>query len=169
MTRVGPRLILLCGLPGAGRTTEAKRLARSLPAVRLCPDEWLSALGLDLFDETARERVERQLWSHAQDLLARGEIVILENGFWERAERDEKRQRAHELGAAVELRYLAVPTAELNRRIAPRNRTPGAAIITPGLIARYEALFEAPTESERALFDPPVELSDPRPGSGPPG
>ncbi|MGW8884551.1 AAA family ATPase [Streptomyces sp. NPDC055749] len=151
-----PRLILLCGLPGAGKTTLAKRLARTLPAVRLCPDEWLSDLGFDLFDGPARDRVERRLWAHAQDLLVAGATVILENGFWDRAERDEKRLRARELGAAVELRYLAVPTAELNRRITLRNKRPGSVPLTPELLTEYEAQFEAPTASELDLFDRPV-------------
>lgn len=40
-----PRLILTCGLPGAGKTTLAKQLAAERAAVRLTKDEWLIALG----------------------------------------------------------------------------------------------------------------------------
>lgn len=156
MSDRGPRLILMCGLPGAGKTTVARSLAAELAAVRLCPDEWLTDLGFDVFDETARDRIERRLWVHAEDLLAIQAVVILENGFWGRAERDEKRLRARALGAAIELRYLAVPSTELHRRVASRNHEPGAAIISAVALEQYAAAFEAPTPAELALFDPPL-------------
>jgi predicted kinase len=64
-----PRLILLCGLPDSGKTTLAKRLESEIPAVRLCPDEWLAELEVDLFDEPFRERLERRFRKLALDLL----------------------------------------------------------------------------------------------------
>jgi predicted kinase len=149
------RLILLCGLPGSGKTTLARRLAIELPAVRLCPDEWLTHLGIDLYDEPARDRLERQLWRHAQDLLRLGQTVILEYGFWSREEREAMRLGARALGAAVELRYLAVPLEELHRRLESRNAAGdwGTVPITRDLLDHWAMIFESPTPEELAGYD----------------
>ena len=64
---VSGRVILLCGLPGSGKTTEARRLVTEGGAVRMCPDEWMHALDIDLWDQPARGRVEALQWSLTLD------------------------------------------------------------------------------------------------------
>ncbi|MGH2504788.1 MAG: AAA family ATPase [Ktedonobacterales bacterium] len=153
------RLILMCGLPGAGKTTLALRLAEALPAVRLCPDEWLTTLGLDLRDDRTRDRLEAVFWRHAQELLRLGQSVILESGFWLRSDRDEKRLGARALGVAVELRYLTAPLDELHRRIQAREETSGewhGASITRAELEQWSPYFAAPDADELALFDTPA-------------
>ena len=115
------RLILICGLPGSGKTTLAKELAPRVRAVRLCPDEWKHDLGIDYYDERRRVQLEDRLWRLGQELLTLGQSVILENGFWAREERDGLRLSARALGVAVELHYLEAPVEELWRRLALRN------------------------------------------------
>ena len=45
------RLILTCGLPGAGKTKLARELAADRNALLLTKDEWLTALGSNPWDE----------------------------------------------------------------------------------------------------------------------
>ena len=150
------RVILLCGLPGSGTTTLARRLVADLDAVRMCPDEWMDALGIDLWDQAARARVESLQWSQTLELVRRGLTVVIEWGVWSRAERDRARAEARAAGAAIELRFLDVPFDELWSRLAARNGQPGLAtvVIDRAALAQWWDLIERPTPEELALFDP---------------
>jgi predicted kinase len=159
MTKSSTRLVLICGLPASGKSTLARRLASTIPAIRLDKDGWATALGADLWDAAFRERLERQLWLLSQDLLARGQSVILEWGHWARVERDEKRLRARALGVQVELHYLDVPLEELIER-AERRTVSGEWTAAPITRAHFEewaaTIFQPPDEEEMLLFDDPV-------------
>jgi glutaminase len=154
---VSGRLILLCGLAGAGKTTLAKRL-EAAGAVRMCPDEWLLALGFDIYDADARVAVEALQWELTQALVLRGQTVVDECGVWQRWERDLRRGWAREQGVPVELRFLDAPVEVLADRVAERNRTlpDGEPRIDPALVALWNARIERPDADELALFDPPT-------------
>ncbi len=84
-------LILICGLPGAGKTTLARQLEHDMPALRLSPDEWIAHI---LDDPTNRRNwtgsarpVETVQWDVAMRVLALGVDVVIEWGFWSREER----------------------------------------------------------------------------------
>ena len=97
------KLITICGLPGSGKTTHAKALESSLSAVRFCADDWMNALSLNLWDESARGKIEAHQWMVAQRLIAIGQTVLIERGTWGRAERDALREGGRALCANVEL------------------------------------------------------------------
>jgi predicted kinase len=61
----GGRLIVVCGLPGSGKTTHAQTLERELGAIRFCPDEGLEALSIDVWDEGMRAKLEALQWQLA--------------------------------------------------------------------------------------------------------
>jgi hypothetical protein len=46
--------------------------------------------------------------------------------------------------------------AELERRIAVRNREPGAVVLTSAMLREWQDLFETPAQAELDLFDPPL-------------
>jgi predicted kinase len=151
------RLILTCGLPGAGKTRLARQLAADRSAVRLTKDEWLTALGSSPWDTPTREKVEHQLWHLAQEILRLGLSVVLDFGLWARSERDELRSAARDLGVGVELHYLDVPADELWRRLKARNSQPpwNSYPIRRADLDGWLRLFQAPDAAELALFDPP--------------
>lgn len=148
-----PRLVIVCGLPGSGKTTHARLVERSLRAIRLCPDEWMSALDVDLWDEKFRERVERLQWRLAREILSLGHNVVIEWGTWAKAERDALRIGARELGASVELHFLDAPVDVLHERI--RRRDTETPPITLENLVRWAEVFERPTTEELEWFDPP--------------
>lgn len=148
------RLIIVAGLPGSGKTTLARKLEAAFPGVRLSADDWMGSLGINLHAESDRDRIETLQWHLAQRLLALDNVVIVEWGTWGKWDRDRLRLRARELGASVELHYLAAPLEELYRRI--QLRAMEYPPITWEAVQTWGALFEVPTEQELALFDPPL-------------
>lgn len=150
----GPRLILICGLPGSGKTTLARALEKKLHAIRFCPDEWMQALSLDIYDEPGRARIEALQWQFCCRLLAHGLIAIIEWGTWAKSERDTLRNGARELGAAVELHYLPAPEEILLERIQRRRLE--SPPITREDLSTWVKTFQAPTPEEFALYDPPL-------------
>jgi predicted kinase len=153
------RLILTCGLPGAGKTTLARQLAADRGAVCLTKDEWLWALGSTPWDALTQEKVEHALWQLAQDILRLGLSVVLDFGLWARIERDEMRAVARGLGVGVELHYRDEPADELCRRIDARNSQPpwDSHPIRRTDLDGWIRLFHAPDAAELALFDSPPD------------
>ena len=151
------RLILICGLPGSGKTTLAEQLAAEVPAVRLCPDEWKHDLGIDYYDEESRVRLEKRLWRLGQELLGLGQSVILENGFWAREERDALRDAARAVGASVELHHVTAHVDELWRRIVERDLEGrwGSRSIRRDELDEWVEAYEEPDAEELATYDPP--------------
>ena len=129
------------------------QVEQNLPAVRLCADEWMEALGINLWDSKARQRIEQLQWKVAQRILSIGRNVVIEWGTWARSERDALRIGARKLGGAVELHFLDAPPDVLFDRIRRRNaETPP---ITLDDIQDWAKRFERPTSEEFALFDEP--------------
>jgi predicted kinase len=151
------RLVVVCGLPGSGKTTLGRRLELEYGAIRLCPDEWMATLGVDVFDEGARELVEQLQWRLAHRLLELGQVVVIEWGTWARHERDALRRAARALGAAVELHYLDQPIDVLWARVRGRDiGLPDGQLLGRADIEAFAERFQRPDAEELSLYDAPL-------------
>lgn len=155
-------LHLMVGLPGSGKTTEAKRIATKHHALRLTPDEWhFHLFGNDFYNDASKDnehdkrhtKIEELMWDTAQKLLLLGTNVILDFGFWAKEERDNLRKKAHILGADFKIHYMDCTVENLWERLKKRNNHPenGATFyISRESLDKWNSLFEPPTEDELA-------------------
>ena len=106
-----PTIYLTCGLPGSGKTTQARRLEAELLAIRFNEDEWASRLyhPEDAHDNDKRDAIKDRQWSIAVRAVRLGVEVVLDWGVWARVERDDYRSRAAADGVPLKLIYLDVP------------------------------------------------------------
>jgi predicted kinase len=145
-------LYMLCGLPGAGKTTLARRLERERGAFRLAEDDWMIRLfgSADGHGDEQRERIKAVQWEIAERILRLGGNVVLDWAFWLRSERDDYRARASALGASAELYYLDVPREELLRRLTERDlaRPADSFPVTADELEIWTTMFEPPTVDE---------------------
>jgi predicted kinase len=135
-----PILHLICGLPGAGKTTLAKEIAASSGAIRFCPDEWIKSIWDEKAEITGnqfRDNIEQLQWKTVREILRNSVDVIIEWGTWGRDEREKLRDEAKELGAQVKFYYLDVSREILKERILARNKATGEFYILENEIEKF--------------------------------
>lgn len=113
-------MLLMVGLPGAGKTTRARQLAAAHRALRLTPDHWMIPLFGDPMADGKRFVVEGRLISVALQALRLGTSVVLDFGLWGRDERSALRWLARSAGASCQVVYLPVAKDVQLTRIAHR-------------------------------------------------
>jgi predicted kinase len=145
------RLYLVCGLPGAGKTTRSRQIAAATRAVHLCVDEWVVGLGISLVDFAFRVRLQDCMLSHAATLLRANVDVVIEFGSWSRQERSRILQTARSAGAQVDLHFLDAPPDELVRRVRARGGAEAESLVA--LLLQDASKFERPSADEAATFD----------------
>ena len=142
----GPSVHAIHGFIGAGKTTLAHRLEEQLPALYLNADEWMVHLhGPDPAEELFRPalaRVHLLIRKLAERALHLGLNVVLDDGYWTRASRNELRAWADGLRVPLHLHALSLPEDEACRRVARRNAESGALFIAPETFTLFLSRFE---------------------------
>jgi hypothetical protein len=149
-------MVLIVGLPGAGKTSLARRLEEERKGLRLTPDEWMDALFNTNESDGRRWVLESQLlWGVAARALELEVDVILDYGCWSEEERDLFRTRAQALGASAEIAVLDLPFEVLWERIERRNADLPAATfaISREELVEWSERFEVPTAEELRRWD----------------
>lgn len=155
-------VVLMCGLPGAGKTTYAMELVRR-GYVRLSIDEavWQRlgrrdaglVLEAEAFDQL-KEEVRREQRQELVELMLAGRDVVVDYSFWSRAARDDYKALIERHGCRWELVHLRADRSTLERRLKARNGEEGANSVTVDgkLFLRYLANFEEPKGEGEQVF-----------------
>ncbi|WBQ05194.1 AAA family ATPase [Kribbella sp. CA-293567] len=154
-----PTVYLVVGLPGAGKTTRARELETTAPALRLTPDEWQIALFDGQNPDDKRDLVEGKLVELGMRAAELGADVVFDFGFWGKDERSALRWIAGTIGARSQVVYLPIALEEQRTRVAERfAATPEQTFrISDAELVQWHALFEVPDEEElRGVRIPPV-------------
>lgn len=154
-----PRVNLIEGPVGAGKSTFALALALKTDGVHIALDEWFSTLfspdrPAGDFVPWYIERKERLLgliWIHSRRILASGRNVILELGLIQRKGRIEFCRKVLDGGFELEVYVLDAPREVRRERVQRRNSEKGStfAMVVPDVVFEMASnLWEPPDELE---------------------
>jgi predicted kinase len=149
-----PLAHIIIGFIGSGKTTFSRRLERETGAMRFTKDEWMVRLFGNTPPKDKFAEYDGKMTSLARDMalncLKAGASVIIDEGFWEREQRDEIRQRVRMVGAIPILYYLEVPLEIMKERTLKRSENPpdDSFNIDEESFDQYWRFFQPPDKDE---------------------
>ncbi len=162
-----PRIHLVVGPVGAGKSTHALALCREHHAVRLTLDEWMTNLFrpdrpatnvIEWYVERA-ERCVDQIWRVTQELLAAGVDVVLEIGLIVRSDRERLYARVDAAALDLDIHVVDAPRDVRRERVLRRNEQRGETFAMEVPLPffelasdRWEPLDESECEGRRVRF-----------------
>ena len=171
LSRKRPRIVLMCGLSGSGKTWLARPLAPRLNAVHLRSDierkrraglaeheRSGAALASGIYSLDASASLYEHLVRCAHDILTGGYTVIVDATFLRRADRARFRELAQRTGSALQLIHCRAPQAALQTRVAARQHDASEA--DQQVLAWQLGLFE-PVTAEEHIDVIPADTTDP--------
>ena len=149
-------VILLCGRICSGKTTYAQKLREARKAVVLSVDEITLALfpqQIGEMHDTYVERAEQYLFKKSVEIIRTGIPVILDWGFWQKAEREYARKFYEDRGITCEFHCIDISEGVWQTRIQKRNSAiltgeTSAYFVDENLAAKFGAMFEMPDADE---------------------
>jgi predicted kinase len=158
-----PKVHLIEGPVGAGKSTYASTLVRRTSGIHVALDEWFAALFSP--DRPAsdfvpwyilrKERLLALIWSHARRILASGADVILELGLIQRQSRVAFGRQIQDEGFELVVHVLDAPLEVRRERVRRRNAEKGStfAMVVPDHVFEMASkLWQAPDDVERSEY-----------------
>ncbi|MEE0980684.1 MAG: ATP-binding protein [Acutalibacteraceae bacterium] len=150
------KVFLICGKICCGKTTYAQRLCKENNAVLLSVDEITLALfgqhcG-DKHDEHV-ERTKKYLLNKSLELIQKDINVVLDWGFWTKAERKNLKEFYKSRDIEHELHYIEISDETWKYRLNKRNNAvlaeeTSAYYVDDNLAEKFASIFEVPDEVE---------------------
>ena len=150
------KVYLICGKICCGKTTYAQKLCNENNAVLLSVDEITLALfgqhcG-DKHDEYV-ERTEKYLLNKSLELIENKINVVLDWGFWTKAERKAVKEFYKSRNIECELHYIDISDKTWKSRLHMRNNAvlaneTSAYYVDDNLAEKFASIFEVPSEEE---------------------
>lgn len=144
------RVVAVCGLPGAGKTTVAERIADRLGGAVVRTDVIRKALfDNPQYTDAETAAVYDELLARARDRAADGSAVVLDATFADGRFREDAREAAAAVAADFDLVEVTCDEAVVRRRIERRD---GVSDADFEIHRRFRRLFD-PLTADRVVID----------------
>ena len=155
------KVMAICGKICSGKSYYAKQIKEKENAVILSKDEATYEL-IDNkqgeFYNVFAERVNKYLMKKAVEIVKAGRNIILDWGFWTKAERQETTKYFNQFGIDVEWHYIDIEQTRWEQLIEERNikiqsGNGGSDIyVDEGLLNKLLSKIEEPTRDEMDIW-----------------
>lgn len=143
---------LMNGFIGFGKTTIAKKLEKTIPAVRLTHDEFMVKLyGRDMpyaDFHSNYQKVDMMLWDLAKDMINANTNVIMDYGFWSHEIRKKVYEQATQITPSVIFHSVCCDIDLAKKRVLTRTQNDANALVINEnefntLLQKYEPWSDA--------------------------
>jgi predicted kinase len=157
-----PRIHLVIGPVGAGKSTFVRQLVQQHRAVPLNLDDWMATLFSPDRPDSADVmvwyvprtlRCLEQIWKTAEAVLAAGNDVVLEAGLIQQHQRDAFYARMGPWADAMTVYLLDAPREVRRERVLRRNADQGetfSMVVPPHIFELASDLWQPPSDAECA-------------------